>query len=194
MLTSAPPTSMSDSESGIEPLAVSLKLPLNYSSGSGYGSGDGTPRRNNQSIKLLRWKSCQELSPHRRPRTLKRQLTDYSFQGRLSAGMVEVYDGNLGISMVPLSIGNNNDISPRLRNKIIARIFSGDKGKVRFKGPASSPPSLVHLINEVHFADEKSWEEHNNKNVMCLNNRPLGDGGKRVLGTVKAVHEVDEGN
>ncbi|XP_063876811.1 uncharacterized protein LOC135109352 [Scylla paramamosain] len=186
VLTSAPPTGISDSESDIEPLAVSLNLPLNCSNGTEYEGGGGTPMRSKQCLKLLRWKSCHELLSHRRPRTLKRQLTDCSFQGRFSAGMVEVYDGNLGISVVPVSIGNCNVISSSLRTNIIPRSFSGEKGRVCFKGPASSPPSLVHSTNE------KQWVEHNDKKVMFLTDKLLGDDGRRLLGVVKTVRGTHE--
>lgn len=202
LLTSAPPIGISDSESGIEPLPVSLTLPLNFSSGNGYGSAGGTPRRNKKSFRLLRWKSCHDLSPHRRPKTLKRQMTDCSFEGRFSAGVVEVYDGNLGISVV--SIGNSNAISPRLRSNISPRSFSREKGKVYLKGPASSPSSLAHTKNEVRFvatgkcdsvgANDKTWAKHNDEKAMCFNDRPFGDGGRKVIGSVKTVSEVHEGN
>lgn len=194
MLTSAPPTGISDSESGIEPLAVSLKLPLNYSC--------STPTRKKKSFKLLRWNSCHDLSPHRRPKTLKRQMTDYCFEGKFSAGLVEVYDGNLGISVV--SIGNSNPISPSLRSNMIPRTLSGEKGKIYLKGPASSPSSLAHKKNEVRFitpekhgsvhANDNTWKKHNDKKATFLNDRNLGDGGRKVLGAVKTIRGVHEGN
>ncbi|XP_045130525.1 uncharacterized protein LOC123515736 [Portunus trituberculatus] len=186
VLTSAPPTGISDSESDIEPLAVSLSFPLNYSGGTGY-EGGGTPMRSKQCLKLIRWKSCHELLSHRRPKTLKRQLTDCSFHGRFSAGMVEVYDGNLGISVVPVSIGNCSIISPNLRTNIIPRNFSVEKGRVCFKGPASSPPSLVHSTNG------KQCVEHSGKKMMFLSDKLVVDGSRRLLGVVKTAHGTNEG-
>lgn len=175
MLSSVPPTGISDTDLSIEPLAVSLSLPLNYQSPSTGSNDDISASKNrNSSFRLLRWKSCHDLSLHQRHWTLRRQLTENSFEGRSSAGLVEVYDGNLGISVVPLFINDSNTTERNIRYESTSRNAFGELGKIYLKGPASSPPSLTHYTKKYEGStttgkiDKSVDVECSDKSTTCL--------------------------
>ncbi|XP_037799519.1 uncharacterized protein LOC119594559 [Penaeus monodon] len=108
-LGTSPPAKFSDTDSAIEALAVSSDLPL---------KGFPTPRpsalarRKKPDMGSIRWRSCAELTQKYRSSpassVLKRQWSDRSLQARLQEqalrGMsVEVYDGDVGVSVLTLS-------------------------------------------------------------------------------------------
>ncbi|XP_066954622.1 uncharacterized protein [Macrobrachium rosenbergii] len=115
-LTISPPTRLSDNDSAIEPLPVSSDAPL---------KGNQSPRpssslpRNKPDIRNMKWRSSQELMtrPTKR-RLLQRQLSDLALRSRLQernlqGTSVQVYDGNIGVSVIKLP--RNNRSSAPLR-------------------------------------------------------------------------------
>lgn len=111
----SPPGRFSDTESLIEPLAVSSDFPLNMQ----YAPALSGYRKKREELKRVRWRSCQELKvPRWLPGVLKRQSSEESIkilQGKQSSfrRLVEVYDGNLGVSVFSVS-DHSCCTSPRL--------------------------------------------------------------------------------
>nr|XP_027222014.1 uncharacterized protein LOC113814191 [Penaeus vannamei] len=121
-LGTSPPAKFSDTDSAIETLAVSSDLPL---------KGFPTPRpsalarRKKPDMGSIRWRSCAELTQKYRPSpassVLKRQWSDRSLQARLQEqalrGMsVEVYDGDVGVSVLTLSRNSSSALRRGQRN------------------------------------------------------------------------------
>lgn len=101
-------------------------------------------------------------------------MTDHSFDGRSSAGLVEVYDGNLGISVVPVFISNCNPINPSFGDASSRNMFT-EMRKIYLKGPASSPPSLTHYTKNYvcsnttgRFDNNVLWVGSSDKMNTCL--------------------------
>lgn len=111
----SPPGRFSDTESLIEPVAVSSDFPLNMQ----YTPAFNGYRKKREELKRVRWRSCQELKvPQWLPGVLKRQSSEESIkilQGKQSSfrRLVEVYDGNLGVSVFSVS-DHSCSTSPRL--------------------------------------------------------------------------------
>lgn len=115
LLGVSPPGRFSDTESLIEPVAVSSDFPLNMH----YTPAFNGYRKKREELKRVRWRSCQELKvPQWLPGVLKRQSSEESIKilkGKQSSfrRLVEVYDGNLGVSVLSLS-DNSCCTSPRM--------------------------------------------------------------------------------
>lgn len=132
-------------------------------------------------------------------------MTDHSFTERSSAGLVEVYDGNLGISVVPVSIINSNPIASSLCGDICSVSASGKMGRIYFKGSTSSPPSLTHYCERNmystilgNFDNDKIWVGCNDKRrAHQADNSSESRVDKGVKTTVKsskkAIVEAEKG-
>ncbi|KAK4302437.1 hypothetical protein Pmani_025476 [Petrolisthes manimaculis] len=106
----SPPGRFSDTESLIEPMAVSSDFPLNKQQQFTPTFTDYRRRRRKiEELKSVRWRSCQELTlPRWLPGVLKRQTSDEAIkvlQRKQSSfrTLVKVYDGNLGVSVLSVS-------------------------------------------------------------------------------------------
>lgn len=188
MLTSIPPTGIPDSELSIEPFTVSLSISLSNTRRHicGIANGGGTPPRKRTSFKLLRWNSCHDFSPNRKPWNLRRHMTDHSLTDKSSPRLVEVYDGNLGISVVPLSSTNYNTRTSSLNGDSGSGNESGKMGNIYLKCPASSPPSLRQYIQNymppnIHrkIDQHKTWVRCNDDRRAYLSSE------SRISKTVK---------
>ncbi|XP_042882244.1 uncharacterized protein LOC122259495 [Penaeus japonicus] len=147
-LGTSPPAKFSDTDSTIEASAVSSDLPL---------KGFPTPRpsalarRKKPDMGSIRWRSCAELSQNFHPSpassVLKRQWSDRSLQARLQEqalrGMsVEVYDGDVGVSVLTLSKNGNSSSSSALKR-------SGQRhAKARVEGDVAAEVEAKLLRDE----------------------------------------------
>ncbi|XP_064108858.1 uncharacterized protein LOC135217099 isoform X2 [Macrobrachium nipponense] len=151
-LTISPPTRLSDNDSAIEPLPVSSDAPL---------KGNQSPRpssslpRNKPDIRNMKWRSSQELMtrPTKR-RLLQRQLSDLALRSRLQernlqGTSVQVYDGNIGVSVITLPRSNRS--SAPLRKPSRRCLSAMDKHLASHFSPqrsCDSPRADRRLVHE----------------------------------------------
>ncbi|XP_068201939.1 uncharacterized protein [Palaemon carinicauda] len=150
-LTITPPTRLSDTDSVIEAIPVSSDAHLKGSQ----CSRNSAPSKNKPDIQNVKWRSSQELltRPGKR-RLFQRQLSDIALRSRLQernlhGTSVQVYDGNLGVSVVKLPRNNRSSAPSRKQNR---RCLSAKDERFTNNYPSrhfsESPRMDRHLVHE----------------------------------------------
>ncbi|KAK3867235.1 hypothetical protein Pcinc_027290 [Petrolisthes cinctipes] len=154
----SPPGRFSDTESLIEPMAVSSDFPLNKQQQQQQFTPTFTDyrrRRKIEELKSVRWRSCQELTlPRWLPGVLKRQTSDEAIkvlQRKQSSFMtlVKVYDGNLGVSVLSVSdpvrcSSPSSSSSPRVTEDRKYLDHNKSKPSCILESESVAQPSLIH--------------------------------------------------
>ncbi|XP_071516753.1 uncharacterized protein [Panulirus ornatus] len=169
-LATSPPGRLSDTDSTIEASAVSIDLPLK----SYPAPTISYSVRKKPNLKALRWRSCQELiKPQETKSILKRQLSEQSLKSleeelTLPGRSVEVYDGNLGVSLVMLSRYKHN-LSSSITNSHISRRVSKEEINGRTSETRSSGNVRINGVSarEKHITRLESGDSKESMDFSC---------------------------